>query len=251
MLSENTILNRCRIYLQAWTLSDLVDGDVIHLTQFAYNGRRDTSRTSSMQWPDFRRPDYRVWDLWKRFLSTSFCYSITSTLLRTPLTSWITQPLQQWQWYYHPATSTLSRATPQLIHHYTPSRTHRQQNQQWYTLRGITPASTFQPHALHLATIGMNQPQGYMRVSPTGWIPQATTPPPPPNNSPQTLRDVLIQYGFCHWMLHDGNDSLFPATLSYSFMEHGFCVVSDTAYKNGIGAAAIIIETPDQVHQII
>ena len=48
-IDEKLKLNRCRIYLQAWTLSDLVDGDCIHLTQFAYNGRRDTSRTSSMQ----------------------------------------------------------------------------------------------------------------------------------------------------------------------------------------------------------
>ncbi len=62
-------LNRCRIYLQATSLSDLVpaDGRIIILPTL--NGIQLIDRKSSLNWPTQQRPPKQAWKLWANALS--------------------------------------------------------------------------------------------------------------------------------------------------------------------------------------
>jgi hypothetical protein len=49
-------LNLCRLYLQVLTISDIVTGCGTQITKKVWHGERDTTRTSSYQWPEQGRP---------------------------------------------------------------------------------------------------------------------------------------------------------------------------------------------------
>ena len=54
-------LNRCRVYLQALTISDIVDAAGINILESAMRGRKDMTRTSNLLWPNQGRPCENDW----------------------------------------------------------------------------------------------------------------------------------------------------------------------------------------------
>ena len=90
-------LNRCRLYYQVTTLSDISDGTGTILSpRWLY--RSIPIHTSQYQWPKQGNPTRRDWDLWDAALRTSICQ--TGLLLRTPLGPWmVPQMTQQWEFF--------------------------------------------------------------------------------------------------------------------------------------------------------
>ena len=56
-------LNLCRIYLQALTISDIMAVGGVRLLDSALKGNRDTTRTSTLCWPNQGRPCEQDWRL--------------------------------------------------------------------------------------------------------------------------------------------------------------------------------------------
>ena len=58
-------LQRCRLYLRATTLADIMDGNREVISTWAWFGQQDKLRQTSLQWPTQPRPPESDWNLWQ------------------------------------------------------------------------------------------------------------------------------------------------------------------------------------------
>jgi hypothetical protein len=90
-------INRCRIYLRVFFLSDIVNiqGDTIE--EWAINGEKSNVRHSSWHWTVQQIPPRTMWNKWKSALLEVFT---DETTLSTPMEDWIdTQTHQESEWW--------------------------------------------------------------------------------------------------------------------------------------------------------
>ena len=93
---ELTRLNRCRLYYQVTTLSDVADGTGTQLsTQWFY--RSPPVHTTRYRWPIQGIPPRSDWDLWDAALRTLLCN--TGLALKNTLGPWTVAPTSQ-NWEY-------------------------------------------------------------------------------------------------------------------------------------------------------
>jgi hypothetical protein len=83
-------LNRCRIYLKAETLADIVTYNGLHIDINAFECNSKGVITSPEKWPIQPRPGTKHIQLWKSFLR-KICH-IDSLTLDQPLKEWLYQP---------------------------------------------------------------------------------------------------------------------------------------------------------------
>lgn len=84
---EITSVNRCRLYLRVFFLSDIVSGDGTTILQDAYDGVRSTQWISRWRWPRQSRPPPRDWNLWRIAIRDVWARSETMKI-QTPLLAW-------------------------------------------------------------------------------------------------------------------------------------------------------------------
>jgi len=84
-------LNRCRLYLQVITLSDIVSSDGTRIITDIFHGIPLTERTSTLKWPNQQRPPPKAWALWSSALKP---LQPRDTLL-TPLGPWFSNASHQ------------------------------------------------------------------------------------------------------------------------------------------------------------
>jgi hypothetical protein len=89
---ELDVLNRCCLYLQVVTLSDIAAANGQYILPGARNGVRDNARVSRLSWPEQGKPTAGEWSQWKSALSSLELYG----RLKVPLEKWISSPHQQW-----------------------------------------------------------------------------------------------------------------------------------------------------------
>ena len=93
---ELTRLNRCQLYYQVTTLSDVADGTGTQLsTRWFY--RSPPVHHTRYKWPIQGIPPRSDWDLWDAALRTSLCN--TGLALKNNLGPWIVAPTSQ-NWEY-------------------------------------------------------------------------------------------------------------------------------------------------------
>ena len=90
-------LNRCRLYLKAFTLSDLVTGSGKQIRDEAWHGRQYKNGRENDDWPVWGRPGLQAWALWRSALKKTFC-RYKNKMLDKPLGCWTTLP-PQWEWF--------------------------------------------------------------------------------------------------------------------------------------------------------
>jgi hypothetical protein len=101
-------INRCRIYLQVFYISDISTHDGQGITDWARKGRRDGGRKSSWAWPVQQRPT--SWKAWELALD----YLAPDGYVVPQLGDWLEQHHQHSEWYldaehnilYHHSTGT-------------------------------------------------------------------------------------------------------------------------------------------------
>jgi hypothetical protein len=85
-------INRCRIYLRVFYISDISTHDGQQTTDWARKGRRDAARNSSWAWPVQQRPtSCKAWKLALKYLSPAGC-------VVSQLGDWLEQHHQQSEW---------------------------------------------------------------------------------------------------------------------------------------------------------
>ena len=65
-IDEMRVLNRCRIYLQVFTVVDITGCEGTHISHTYLNGRRDPYRVSSYNWPNQSKPYLQSWTKWQK-----------------------------------------------------------------------------------------------------------------------------------------------------------------------------------------
>ena len=104
-------LNRCRLYLQVFTLSDITSADGTTLIHHILQEEQLTDRKSCLSWPTQQHTQWADWILW----STALEHLQENKSLWTPLKEWISPSHQSWFWYmdlsiyslfYNPSTDT-------------------------------------------------------------------------------------------------------------------------------------------------
>jgi hypothetical protein len=94
-------INRCRIYLQVFFISDIASRDGQGITEWARKGRRDAGRNSSWAWPVQQRPT--LWTAWKLALDHLAPYNCVIPQLG----DWFEKHHQQSEWYFDAEQNTL------------------------------------------------------------------------------------------------------------------------------------------------
>ncbi len=117
------LLNRCRLYLKAFHLSDIVDFSGVYITESAWQGKAPTTRTNDFDWPIEGKPSDTAWTTWRTFLSQH----ITSRhrCLRQPLGAWL--GADNWKWFLYPKEERLyeKRGEEWWYYQKVPLRTRR------------------------------------------------------------------------------------------------------------------------------
>jgi hypothetical protein len=103
-IEELSALNRCRIYLQAYFLSDICTGDGLTLLEDAWKGKRFKVPFKTNAWPNQQKPSPKDWTLWQTFIKRAFLGR--GYRLKSPLGSWL-QVDKDWEWYYSPKQERL------------------------------------------------------------------------------------------------------------------------------------------------
>jgi hypothetical protein len=65
-------INRCRIYLQVFYLSDVTDITGHHIEAWVIKGKRDGTRSSMWEWPIHQRPPTAAWKVWNKAIGEAF-----------------------------------------------------------------------------------------------------------------------------------------------------------------------------------
>ncbi len=93
-------LNKCRLFLQAYYLSDLTDGSGTYITDEVWNGRNTALNTRQKSWPSQGHPTRSAWEYWRKFLK--LCFFGRGLKITEPLGSWL-YPDEHWMWYFAPS----------------------------------------------------------------------------------------------------------------------------------------------------
>ncbi len=109
-------LNRCRIYLQVLTLSDITSADGRQIIQPVLNGDKIIDRRSTLYWPTQQRPPPNEWRLWSGALQ----HLLLNGILIKPLQDWLAPSHQSWFWYFDPTSSNLLHNPSQGTWLYSP-----------------------------------------------------------------------------------------------------------------------------------
>ena len=65
-------INLCRLYLQVFHLSDMLDPNDKQVIQNFIKGIKPIKQTSSYRWPNQIKPSPNAWKLWKKILTSTF-----------------------------------------------------------------------------------------------------------------------------------------------------------------------------------
>jgi hypothetical protein len=180
-------LNRCCLYLQVLTVSDISSADRKYVLQPFLDGLKDTQQTSMLQWSFQQRPSEADWQQWLYFLR----FLATRNCLNRKLGHWVWSPLQEWHWCYHQPDRTVFHYSGDIWHCYPPVVPQRQRLTrssrlyykdfsvcpsplEWEPPSYYRPCKKTKPHGFHI-TISPNVfPADLPSVSPSLWDPSTT-----------------------------------------------------------------------------
>jgi hypothetical protein len=101
---ELVAVNRCRLFLKAFFLSDIVNGSGTEILPAAWNGERIICPQRSENWPNQSRPPPSAWAIWKFYLRKRFLGR--GLRLKSPMGPWVKWD-QDWPWYFCPEASAI------------------------------------------------------------------------------------------------------------------------------------------------
>ena len=111
--NELAHINRCRLYLQVTTLSDIVNGNGMLIRQGALKGTLKKLNKPYYSWPRQTRPGITSWRLWRKAIKTCFMRNINLHLQqRMRLGRWTDGRQNDWEWFFLRRTQKLFQRTP-------------------------------------------------------------------------------------------------------------------------------------------
>jgi len=252
------ILNKCRMYLNVITVSDITDGygeSILNDSLVGYVIRDVES--SKYSWKKVNKPTVREWEIWKQFLFSVFTVGSNSTTLRTTLGPWLQPNRDAYMWLYNPILDRLYKRLKRGIYRvYRPER-----NRQGVVTR--VQKATYHLKAIQTLSASVIQSLDPARVSAVGSTINsvkfegnntATTYAPQCPREVSNLWDAALKFQLPQWyyiqceaVLKDISKEVIMSMMSHSQLR----IVADGSYENNTAASATIIETMDMSQRII
>ena len=98
-IEEVMSINRCRLYLQVATISDITSVDGRYITEHAWKGERDPDRESRWIWPTQARPTKKEWAIWRSCIHLVWQVNEDNSTDGIPLGLWTGQCHQKYRWF--------------------------------------------------------------------------------------------------------------------------------------------------------
>ena len=92
---EYKTLNKCRIYLQVFTLADIVTGDGKRIQKNTWEGKKPTQLRPISNWPRWGKPSLAEWKIWRKAITNTFL-QVTDRNLKQYLGAWVHKPENKW-----------------------------------------------------------------------------------------------------------------------------------------------------------
>jgi hypothetical protein len=102
--SELLSINRCRLYLQAFFISDIADGSGTYIMEDAWHGRKIDTVFKNKLWPQQGNPKRSDWSIWREKLKLQLL--VRGLRLKSNLGDWFGFN-SNWPWYFSPADGNL------------------------------------------------------------------------------------------------------------------------------------------------
>jgi len=109
-------LNRCRLYLQVVTVSDISSACGKYILPTIKTGNIVPARSSTLRWVTQGKPTKADWSIWAR----SLAHLEQHGRLIQPLGPWIATTHQRWEYFLHPQTRIVYFRRDNTQHSYTP-----------------------------------------------------------------------------------------------------------------------------------
>jgi hypothetical protein len=93
-------LNRCRLFLQVYTLADICSSDGRKLCSEFLDGRNPMPGSSRLNWPNQGNPPPADWKLWRQALRKCFLTTRNEMRLHNPSGRWTLPAPAHWPCWY-------------------------------------------------------------------------------------------------------------------------------------------------------
>jgi len=188
-IKDMRALNRCRIYLQVLTISDITETDGKTIMRAVKTGQLLDDRTSTLLWPKQGRPSPQEWNIWKLNLA----HLEEKGKLVQPLGLWIASTHQRWRYVSDLTTGIVydTFSTPAL--QFNPVSAARSlRSGHWYVLSCHHPCMELPKLVLPTSIINNHLTDGslFQFVASPNSIPPAISGKPTPN--PRTYYENLL-----------------------------------------------------------
>ena len=244
------LLNECRMFLNAITVSDVVDGDGIKLCPMAMEGRVNAGRSSQFDWNKPKKPSTVSWYKWREALRSSLCTTNTSSTLRKPLGSWTQYTHNNWKWLFHSPTQRLYHLVDGHCRVYRPSsrRTMNVRNQ----VRLFKAEKVIQIKDVPTTCTRASAEYEGLSYSYAKYYGSASTAIyEDQSNRDGTAYGVLEFSTNQKWICRASNLETISEETLERMMEEPLRIVADGSYKDDHSSMAVIIETESKANQII
>ena len=89
-------LNKCRLFLQAFTIADISTGDGMRITKNTWEGKKSNPIRTIKSWHLWGTPTTSEWKVLRKSLTTTFFNHTANIYLQHPLGRWLCTPINKW-----------------------------------------------------------------------------------------------------------------------------------------------------------
>jgi len=249
-LPQSTIenVNKCRKYLKAFTLSDIIDGSGRKLCPMALKGVIDPGRESVYEWKSIKKPNLYAWTQWECTLKKVLCEDNQSSTVKQNLGNWTHKDDHKWYWFYHPYLKKLFHLKNEVVHVYRlSSRRSMDLRNNVRLFRAIKVIKVDQiPLGVCRATAEYESNKNYSYAKFYGYSHEER------NESPTINDTILTKFNpNQQWMIMSNNISAVSNATLCHMMSQKVVLVSDGSHKDEDSSMAAILESEDRSTQII
>ncbi len=229
---ELCVLNKCRLYLQVYFLSEICTGDGLSITEEAWRGVRFEVPFKILSWPSFPRPSSKEWTTWQLFIKKAFLHR--GLRLHSTLGHWTASDCS-WEWFFSPSQECLFQTSQGTWKSYSQ-----------IIRRNRLPIFSSQAHPQHpppdlcRATIYTKG----SRIVCTGYTPQIKETISKASCFSDFLREAKIGE---KWCMENGDGS----HIAQAIREGVAIAISDGSYQDTYGTASWVIEGQDSSGRLV
>ena len=233
-------LNRCRMFLQVTTLSDIASGDGTSILECYWKGLPHAQAHTPYKWPRCGAPSFNDWNTWRGALRTLFyddAGSMACRRLRVSLGKWLHSD-DSWEWWFSPAENRLFFQRDGVWRVYLPApgrpRTRRSPRFLYNHTLPTGPQDGIRTKVIQL--------HGDLAFRTTGFV--ATIPSVPAILNPLLTERLQTTIPSRSWALERLQSLDNGAAVARAIGNNTAICVSDGSYKDQHGTAAFVLVDP-------